>query len=268
MQVPPAVAFNEVPTFNEQPEPETVKVTVPFPDPPDVVSAIFVPTVPVSGVFDTVSVAWATVAAVKVKVVATLVASKYPGDPAFVAVTTHVPAAVAFKDVPLTEHPVPVTVKVTAPSPDPPDVVSAMFVPIVPVCFVFDTVSVAWATRGVTCDDALDVEVTVAEGVVLAVAVALGVEVTVAEAVVLAVTDADESAPRSPRMTGAPAFAVVPPEPPHPARSITAHAMTAPAAVPLPERETNAPKRLLRALIEGLASPGLSPIIVHVPSGY
>ena len=74
--------------------------------------------------------------------------------------------------------------------------------------------------------------------------------------------------PTSPRMTGAPASPALPPEPPHPARSMTAHAMTAPAAFPLPERELNAPKRLLRALIEGLASPGLSPIIVHVPSGY
>jgi hypothetical protein len=41
----------------------------------------------------------------------------------------------------------------------------------------------------------------------------------------------------SPRMTGAPASAAS--EPPHPARSITAHAMTAPAAFPLPECEPN-----------------------------
>lgn len=46
----------------------------------------------------------------------------------------------------------------------------------------------------------------------------------------------------SPRITGAPASAALPPEPPHPARSITAHAMTAPAAFPLAEREPNAPK--------------------------
>jgi hypothetical protein len=50
----------------------TVKVTVPVPDPPDVVSGMFVPTVPVSGVFDTVSVACATI--VKMKVVGALVA--------------------------------------------------------------------------------------------------------------------------------------------------------------------------------------------------
>jgi hypothetical protein len=69
----------------------------------------------------------------------------------------------------------------------------------------------------------------------------------------------------SPRITGAAPSAALPP---HPARNITAQAMTAPAAFPLPEREPNAPKRLLRALIEGRASPGLCPIIVHVPSGY
>ena len=70
------------------------------------------------------------------------------------------------------------------------------------------------------------------------------------------------SPPASPLMTGPPASAAS--DPPQPARSITAHAMTAPAAFPLPERELNAPKRLSRALIVGRASPGLSPIIVHV----
>jgi hypothetical protein len=68
--------------------------------------------------------------------------------------------------------------------------------------------------------------------------------------------------PTSPLMTGPPDSAAS--EPPHPARSITTHAMTAPAAFPLPERELNAPKRLLRALIVGRASPGLCPITVHV----
>jgi hypothetical protein len=53
------------------------------------------------------------------------------------------PAAVAFIEVPVTEHPAPVTVKVTAPSPDPPDVTSVIAVPAVPVSVVFDTVSVA-----------------------------------------------------------------------------------------------------------------------------
>jgi hypothetical protein len=89
-----------------------------------------------------------------------------------------------------------------------------------------------------------------------------------------ATADAAVSAVASPQTIGEPAPApaeasvALPPEPPHPARNITAHAMTAPAAFPLPERELNAPKRLLRALIEGRASPGLCPIIVHVPSGY
>jgi hypothetical protein len=68
----------------------------------------------------------------------------------------------------------------------------------------------------------------------------------------------------SPRMTVAPASAELPPEPPHPTRSITAHAMTAPAAFSLLKLEPNAPKRLMRSLIVGRASPGLCPIIVHV----
>jgi hypothetical protein len=173
--------------------------------------------VPVSGVFDTVSAAWAT-DTVNVNVVGALVASRKPGDAAFVAVTPHVLPSVAFNEVPLTEHAVPGTVKVTSPVPDPPDVVNAIAVPIVPVSDVFDTVNVSCATEAA-----------------------------------------------SPRITGAAPSAAVPP---HPARSITAHAMTASAAFPLPERAPNAPKRLLRALIEGRASPGLSPIIVHVPSGY
>jgi hypothetical protein len=78
MQVAAAVAFNTVPTFNEHPFPVTVKVTAPSPDPPDVVSGIFVPAGPVSVVFDTVSVAWATaaMAAVNAKGVGALVASR------------------------------------------------------------------------------------------------------------------------------------------------------------------------------------------------
>ena len=98
-----------------------------------------------------------------------------------------------------------------------------------------------------------------AEGVVeaLALALALGVGLSDGEAVAL-----DDSSPVPPRMTGAPASAAS--DPPHPASSITAHAMTAPAAFPLPELEPNAPKRRMRALIVGRASPGLCPIIVHV----
>jgi hypothetical protein len=74
-QFPPDVAFNEVPV-TVQPAPVTAKVTAPSPDPPDVSSAMFVPAVPVSVVFDTVSVAWATGAAVNVNVLGSLVASK------------------------------------------------------------------------------------------------------------------------------------------------------------------------------------------------
>jgi hypothetical protein len=60
-------------------------------------------------------------------------------------VTTHVTAAVAVNEVPLTEHPAPVTLKLTEPEPSPPEVVSAIAVaePTVPVSVVFDTLNVA-----------------------------------------------------------------------------------------------------------------------------
>jgi hypothetical protein len=58
-------------------------------------------------------------------------------------VTTHVTAAVAVNEVPLTEHPAPVTLKLTEPEPSPPEVVSAIAEPTVPVSVVFDTLNVA-----------------------------------------------------------------------------------------------------------------------------
>lgn len=67
--------------------------------------------------------------------------------------------------------------------------------------------------------------------------------------------------PTSPRMTGALASVALPP---HPARSSAAQTMTAPAAFALRERELNPLNRLRAAFIGGRASPGLSPVIVHV----
>jgi hypothetical protein len=64
--------------------------------------------------------------------------------------------------------------------------------------------------------------------------------------------------PASPRMMGAPASAAS--DPPQPARSSAAHAMTVAAALLFVEPRPNAPKRLLRSLIGGRASPGLCPI--------
>jgi hypothetical protein len=75
MQSPAAVAFNEV-SISVHPSPVTVKVTAPSPDPPDVTSVIAVPAVPVSVVFDTVSVARKAAEAVNVKVFAALVAAR------------------------------------------------------------------------------------------------------------------------------------------------------------------------------------------------
>lgn len=76
------------------------------------------------------------------KVFVALVVSFQLADAAYFALTMHVAAAVAFNEATLTEHAVPVTVKVTAPVPVPPVVVSAIAVPTVPVSVVFDTDSV------------------------------------------------------------------------------------------------------------------------------
>ena len=76
------------------------------------------------------------------KVFVALVVSFQLADAAFFALTMHVAAAVAFNEVPLTVHDAPVTVKVTPPVPDPPDVLSSIAVGTVPVSVVFDTDSV------------------------------------------------------------------------------------------------------------------------------
>ena len=76
------------------------------------------------------------------KVFAALVVSFQLADAAFFALTMHVAAAVAFNEVPLTVHDAPVTVKVTPPVPDLPDVLSSIAVGTVPVSVVFDTDSV------------------------------------------------------------------------------------------------------------------------------
>ena len=76
------------------------------------------------------------------KVFVALVVSFQLADAAYFALTMHVAAAVAFNEATLTEHAVPVTVKVTAPVPVPPVVVSAIAVPTVPESVVFDTDSV------------------------------------------------------------------------------------------------------------------------------
>jgi hypothetical protein len=51
---------------------------------------------------------------------------------------THVTAPIEPNKEPLTEQPTPVTEKVTAPVPEPPDVVSIMVLPAIPVKVVFD----------------------------------------------------------------------------------------------------------------------------------
>ena len=132
-------------------------------------------------------------------------------------------------------------------------------------------VAVAVAVADTVADaETLGEEVSVAEADAVVDSDGLAVELADAEAVApgvaLDVSDPDaldvaDASPASPRMTGAPAPAALPP---HAARSITAHATAALAALPLIESGMDAPKRLLRALIVGRASPGPSPLIVHV----
>ena len=68
---------------------------------------IGVPAVPVKVVLAMLNVAWAAFA--KVKLLAADVASRLGVLAAFIAVTRQVVASVAVRDVPETEHPVPVT---------------------------------------------------------------------------------------------------------------------------------------------------------------
>ncbi len=65
-------------------------------------------------------------------------------DAAFVAVTTHVAAPEAPKLASTTLQFVPVTAYVTAPDPDPPELVSAIGVPDTPAVEVLLTVTAAW----------------------------------------------------------------------------------------------------------------------------
>jgi hypothetical protein len=63
---------------------------------------------------------------------------------ALVAVTTHLVSIEAVKLLPLTEHPVPTTSKLTAPVPDPPVVVRANVEPGIAVSVVFEIANVCW----------------------------------------------------------------------------------------------------------------------------
>jgi hypothetical protein len=222
----------------------------------------------------------------------------------WVAVTVQVPATVAVSEASVTAQPVLVVTYVTALVTDPPALVRVMVDLTSAVAALPDTVNgdvAAAATAAkvnVTAALVFVPWVAVTVHVTGAVAVAIGasdVPVTVQLALdanatvpVLdpptyvrviglrtvpvrvvfdteSVASAAPAAPdASPRMTGAPASAALPPEPPHPARRSAAHAMTAPAAFPLRLLERNPLNRLLRALMVGRASPGLCPIIVPV----
>ena len=74
----------------------------------------------------------------KVNVVGAEIEDEWPGLAAFVAVTTHVTTPIEPNKEPFTEQPTPVTAKVTAPVPEPPEVVRVMVLPAVPVNTVFD----------------------------------------------------------------------------------------------------------------------------------
>jgi hypothetical protein len=107
----------------------------------------------------------------------------------------------------------------------------------VPVCVPWVTVTVqvpaalALSDVPLTVQASLDANVTVSVPAPPAYVSMIGMR-TVPVTVAFDTLSATATGP-SPRTTGAPASAALPP---HPARSITAHAMTAPAAFPLPER--------------------------------
>jgi hypothetical protein len=148
-----------------------------------------------------------------------------------------------------------------------PPVPAVMVAVTLPEPATTDTAGVPGFDRAATGVNESDTAGTgVVEALALALALALAVDAD-AEAVSEGVADVDALAdavesPRTPRTTGAPASAAS--DPPHPARSMTVHAMTAPAAFPLRLLEPNPLNRLLCALIVGRASPGLSPLIVLV----
>lgn len=119
----------------------TVKLTPPVPEPPDVVSGNAVPNVPVTEV--RLRAAW--VALAKVTAVGDDDTGVWLASPALVAVTEQVPALVEVRLDPLTAQPVAVplvVVKVTAPVPEPPEVMSVNDVPKVPESEVM--VSALW----------------------------------------------------------------------------------------------------------------------------
>jgi hypothetical protein len=145
----PGDEADKVEPFSEQPALPAVatKLTAPEPEPPLVVRLNGVPTMPDVDV----TVNAACTPRPKVTVVgADCTDTKLP-SPALVAVTEHDPADVDVNVDPFTTHPDAVpfdAVKLNAPSPDPPDVVSASGTPNVPLVDV--SVSAAWLAR-TTC---------------------------------------------------------------------------------------------------------------------
>jgi hypothetical protein len=116
-----AVALSDV-LVKTQPVPVTAKVTAPVPEPPEVVSEMAVPTTDVVDLLEIMSLDWFT--PVKVKTTAADFASANAPAAALVATTLQVPGCVAVNVVVLTTQPVPVAAKVTAPVPEPPEVVN------------------------------------------------------------------------------------------------------------------------------------------------
>ena len=73
------------------------------------------------------------------------VAAKYPALAALFAVTAQVVADEVVNDVPLMEQFAVFVVKLTAPSPEPPEDVNTMAVPTIPVRVVFEIERLDWA---------------------------------------------------------------------------------------------------------------------------
>jgi hypothetical protein len=219
-QVPAEVEVNvDPPTAHPVAVPlVTVKVTAPVPDPPDVVRVSGVEKVPEVEV--TERAAWRALP--NVTVVGEDDATKKLASAALVAVTTQVPAVVAVRFDPLTAQPVAVplvTAKVTAPVPEPPNVVRVSGAPKVPDVEV--TVSAAWvAPAKVTVVAGDEVAAKVASAALVAVTeqvpedVVVKVEPLTAQPVAVPLVTAKVTAPvpeppNVVRVSGAPATPLV-----------------------------------------------------------
>jgi len=148
----PAVERLTLVPDREQPVDAVAKVTPPDPEPPLLVSVTVVPVTTGVVAVDTASAACAVA---KVKMTGSLVADTNPVAKPLVAVAEQVPVPVRVRTAPVMVHPLLDVANVTAPAPEPPELVSVTDVPDTTTRVVFDTVSVACAAAQVSVTVAL-----------------------------------------------------------------------------------------------------------------